>query len=140
MLIDAGTLDTAAFSDRSPQEKTQREDMGGSPMEESLVQWTAKQAETPGMRQRIEAILSGPRLSGPQLKALRQAYGIELSEIYAATRINKDVMTAIEEDRFANLPAKVYLKQFLKNVAQILQIDPSQAVHRYLESMGFDQP
>lgn len=140
MLIDTGELDAAAFSESSLQEGTQRTDTDGPSKERSLVQWAAKQAETPAIRQRIEAILSGGQLSGPQLKELREAYGIELSEIYAATRINKDIMMAIEADRFTDLPAMVYLKQFLKNVAQILQIDPSLVVHRYLESMGAGQP
>jgi DnaJ-class molecular chaperone len=140
MLIDAGVLDTAAFPVRSRQEEARQTDRGDPSKEESLVQWAAKRAETPDMRQRIEAILSGPRISGPQLKELRKAYGIELSEIYAATRINKDVMTAIEEDRFVNLPATVYLKQFLKNIAQILQIDPSRVVNGYLDAMGVSKP
>ncbi len=139
MLLDTGALDARDFSDSSPNEENQRKDNGGPTREESLVQWTAKQAETQGMRKRIEAILSESRLSGSQLKELRNAYGIELSEIYAATRISQNVMTAIEEDRFANLPATVYLKQFLKNIAQILQIDPSHVVRGYLESMGVSQ-
>lgn len=133
MLIDTGVLDATDFSDRTRRELAARSE--GISREVSLCRWAAKQAEAPEMRERIEAILSGPRLSGPQLKELREAYGIELSEIYAAVRINKDVMSAIEADRFEELPAPVYLKQFLKNLAQILQIDPSPVVERYLEAM-----
>ncbi|MEJ2642291.1 MAG: helix-turn-helix domain-containing protein [Desulfosarcinaceae bacterium] len=133
MLIDTGVLDATDFSDRTRRELAARSE--GISREASLCRWAAKQAEAPEMRERIEAIMSGPRLSGPQLKELREAYGIELSEIYAAVRINKDVMTAIEADRFEVLPAPVYLKQFLKNLAQILQVDPSLVVARYLEAM-----
>ena len=134
MLIDSGALDATDFSARTRRELTARSD--GTSRETSLCRWAAKQAEAPEMRQRIEAMVSGPRLSGPQLKELREAYGIELSEIYAAVRINKDMMTAIEADRIEALPAPVYLKQFLKNLAQILQIDPSLVVERYLEATG----
>jgi hypothetical protein len=133
MLIDTGVLDTAAFSDRTRRELAARSN--GTSREVSLCRWTAEQAEIPEMSQRIESVLSGPRFSGPQLKELREAYGIELSEIYSAVRINKDVMTAIEADRFEDLPAPVYLKQFLKNLAQILQIDTALVVERYLEAM-----
>jgi DnaJ-class molecular chaperone len=136
MLIDTGVLDAAAFSGRTRRELAARSDVDGVSREESLRRWAAKRAEAPEMRQRIEAILSGPRFSGPQLKELREAYGIELSEIYATIRINKDMMTAIEADRIQDLPATVYLKQFLKNLAQILQIDPSRVVERYLEATG----
>jgi hypothetical protein len=138
MLIDTGALDAAAFSDRTRRELAARSE--GTSKEVSLCRWAAKQAETLEMRQRIEAILSGSQLSGPQLRELREAYGIELSEIYAAVRINKDMMTAIEADRFEDLPAPVYLKQFLKNLAQILQIDPSLVVERYMAAMNDRRP
>ncbi len=135
MLIDSGRLDAAALSDRARRALAAPSGTDGPSREESLRQWTAVQAETPEMRRRIESVLSTPRLSGPELKALRVGYGIELSEIYAATRINRDVMQAIEADRFDALPAPVYLKQFLKSLAGILQIDPSQVVDGYLDAM-----
>ena len=140
MLIDTGALSAAAFSNRARQVLAARPDVDSTSREESLRQWVAKQAAEPAMRQRIEAILSEARLSGPQLKELRNAYGIELSEIYALTRINRDIMTAIEADRFEELPATVYVKQFLKNIARILQVDPTRVVEGYLEAMGSGHP
>jgi cytoskeletal protein RodZ len=74
------------------------------------------------------------------LKALRESYGIELSDIYAITRINRDMMMAIEGDRFEDLPALVYLKQFLKSYAQILQIDTRHVVECYLKAMAGGNP
>ena len=135
MLIDTGVVDAAAFSGRSRRELAARSDVAGTLREESLRRWAAEQAEAPEIRQRIEAIMTAPRLTGPQLRALREAYGIELSEIYATTRINKDMMTAIEADRFEDLPATVFLKQFLKNLAEILQLDPSRVVDGYLAAL-----
>ena len=49
-------------------------------------------------------------------------------------------MTAIEADRFEELPATVYVKQFLKNIARILQVDPTRVVEGYLEAMGSGHP
>lgn len=140
MLIDTGALDGADFSDRARREMAARSEADGVSREESLRRWAAKRAEAPEIRRHIEAILAEPRLSGPQLKELREAYGIELSEIYAAIRINKDMMTAIEADRIEDLPATIYLKQFLKSLAQILQLDPALVVERYLETTGGSQP
>lgn len=135
MLIDSGAVDAAAFSGRTRRALAARSEVAGTSREESLRRWAAEQAEAPEIRRRIEAIMTAPWLSGPQLKALREAYGIELSEIYATTRINKDVMRAIESDRFEDLPATVFLKQFLKNLAEILQLDPSRVVDGYLEAL-----
>jgi len=140
MLIDTGAISAAAFSDQARRVLAARPDADSTSREESLHRWVSKKAAEPEMRQRIEAILSGPQLSGPQLKALRSAYGIELTEIYTLTRINKDIMTAIEADRFEDLPATVYVKQFLKSIARILQIDPTRVVECYLEAMGRSQP
>ena len=140
MLIDTGVLDATAFDNHVRQEPRVRPDTGGPFKEESLCRWAASRAREPEMHQRIDAILSGPQLSGPQLKELRKAYGIDLSEIYATTRISKDVMTAIEADRIEDLPAMVYLKPFLKSLSRILQIDPSQVVERYLNTVGLSRP
>ena len=140
MLIDTGALNAAAFSNRARRAREARSDVDSTSREENLSRWVAKRAAEPEMRQRIEAILSEPHFSGPQLKTLRKAYGIELSEIYSLTRINKNIMTAIEADRFEDLPAAVYVKQFLKNIAQILQIDPTRVVQGYLESMAASHP
>jgi DnaJ-class molecular chaperone len=139
-LVASGDVNAAALSHRARRELAARSDAKGVSKEEHLRRWAANQAETPEMRRRIEAILGEPRLSGPQLKELREAYGIELSEIYAATRINKDVMTAIEADRSEDLPAAIYLKQFLRSIAQILQLDPALVVERYLDATDVGGP
>ena len=139
-LIDTGALNAADVSGRSARNLASGVEVDGPSREESLCRWTEKRAEAPEMRQRIEAILSGPRLSGPQLKQLREAYGIELAEIYVTTRINKDVMKAIEADRIEELPATIYLKQFLKSLSRILQIDSCRVIERYLETVSAGQP
>lgn len=135
-LIASGALDAARVACRSRQQRADRPAADTASRETSLKRWTSEQAAAPQMRARIDALLESPRLSGPDLKSLRDAYGIDLSEIYATTRINRDVMTAIEADRFDALPAVVYLKQFLRNLAEILQLDPDVVVARYLDAMG----
>ena len=139
-LIQTGVLNAAAFSSRARRALATRPDADTTSREQNLHRWVAQQAAEPEMRQRIAAILSAPQLSGPQLKKLREAYGIELSEIYSLTRINRDIMTAIEEDRFEELPATVYVKQFLKSIARILQIDAARVVESYLNAMEASHP
>jgi cytoskeletal protein RodZ len=90
-----------------------------------------KKADEPEIRQIIEQILSNERLSGAELKRLREAFGIELTEIYGITRIREKILSMIEADRFDELPAEIYLKQFIKSYAEILQIDAQHAVKTY---------
>jgi cytoskeleton protein RodZ len=79
-------------------------------------------------------------LSGFELKQLREAYGIELTEIYAITRINADILTRIETNQFDDLPAKVYLRHFLKTYAELLHLDPARVADSYLKCMHLNQP
>ena len=46
------------------------------------------------------------------------------------------MITHIEEDRYDELPAQIYLKQFLRSIAEIFQIDPEPIIHGYLKSMS----
>lgn len=140
MLIDTGQINAASFSSRSRRQLAARSDAGSTTTEASLGRWVAGRSEEPQVKALIETILAKERLSGPDLQQLREAYGIELSEIFAVTRINRDVLQRIEADRFDELPAPVYMKQFLKHYAEILNIDPGRVVADYLDAMTRKEP
>ena len=72
-------------------------------------------------------------ISGEDLKNLRESLGIELEEMFQATKISPTTLEAIEKDLVANLPPKVYLKSFLKSYAEALQLDAKQIVEKYLK-------
>ncbi len=74
-------------------------------------------------------------VSGSDLRNLRQALGIELSDIYEVSRISIPVLEAIESDNFQNLPSLVYLKGFLKSYAELLNLDAKNFVRRYLSNV-----
>jgi curved DNA-binding protein CbpA len=134
-LIDARQVDASIFSSRTRRQLAARSDAGSPSKAGRLSQWVSKRAAAPEIQERIEAIMSGEQVSGPALKQLREAYGIDLSEIYALTRISSDVLKRIEADQFEDLPAAVYLRQFLKTYAGILQIDAGHVVDGYIKSM-----
>ena len=48
------------------------------------------------------------------------------------TKIPVKYLKALEEQDKANLPAKVYIQGFLKNLAQLYRLDPKTAVSQYL--------
>ena len=46
----------------------------------------------------------------------------------------------IEANQFEDLPAEIYVKQFLKAYAEVLQIDSGHVVDGYLKFMAQDKP
>jgi cytoskeletal protein RodZ len=84
-------------------------------------------------------ILSRDLISGDDLKKMREAAGIELSEINAVTKITVTVLKSMEENRIESLPPKLYLKNFLRHYAEMLQIDPKKIIDGYLKHISLTQ-
>jgi cytoskeletal protein RodZ len=74
--------------------------------------------------------------SGELLRRLRESQGTSLQEIADRTKIGKPHLENIEADRFAALPAQVYLRGFLMALARELRLDPLRVSKSYLEQMG----
>ena len=73
--------------------------------------------------------------TGALLRKVRESQGIELVEISARTKIGRTHLAAIEEERFADLPALVYVRGFIAEVAKFLKLDPAQVQKTYLRRM-----
>ena len=101
----------------------------------NLDRWVAKKSSEPEIRKLIDKIFSDDLVTGRDLKQLRESFGIEISEIYEITKISPTNISLIEQNRFKDLPADIYLKMYLKSYADILQIDPSHIVDGYLQYM-----
>ena len=140
MLIDTGQMDAAIFSRQGQRKMAAYSNTRATSKEESLSQWVKKKADTPEISQLIESMLSKEILSGPELKQLREAYGIDIPEIHAITRISGDSLRRIEANQFEDLPAEIYVKQFLKAYAEVLQIDSGHVVNGYLKFMAQAKP
>ncbi len=140
MLIDTGQMEAAVFSQQDQRKLAACSDTRVTSKEKSLSQWVEKKANAPEIQELIDTIRTKEIISGRDLKQLREALGIEHSEIYAITRITSTVLNMIETDQFDGLPAEIYLKQFLKAYAEILRIDPPHVVQGYLKNMAKTQP
>jgi curved DNA-binding protein CbpA len=138
MLIDTGQVDAAFFSMQEAQKPVSHIVDQSISKEKSLNRWVQKKAEIPEIAALIDEIRSKEMLSGMDLKRLREALGIEISEIYAITRISSSTLNMIEADQYGDLPAEIYLRQFLKSYAEILQIDSHHVVEGYFRLMGSD--
>ncbi len=94
-----------------------------------------KKIKEKGTGKLASVMLNRDLISGQDLKNLRESLGIELEEVFEATKISPTALEAIERDDTTNLPPKVYLKSFLKSYAEVLQLDAKQLVGGYVKNM-----
>ncbi len=73
--------------------------------------------------------------TGALLRKVRESQGIELGEIVARTKIGRGHLAALEDERFGDLPAVVYVRGFLAEIAKFLRLDPAQVQKTYLRRM-----
>jgi len=76
-----------------------------------------------------------PPVSGQELRQQREARGITLDDIKERTKIGKFTLKLIEDDMYSSLPAPVYLKSFIKQIAQMIGMDPERTADGYLKRM-----
>lgn len=138
-LIDSGQVEANAFSQKAKRMLSIRSDSDATSKEKSLHLWIEKKADDPEIKNLSEQIHANALFSGPQFKQLREAYGIDISEIYAITKISSDILKKIESNHFKELPAEIYLKQFIHTYAELLHLDPRHAVKSYLKCMALDK-
>jgi flagellar biosynthesis protein FlhG len=73
--------------------------------------------------------------TGSLLRKVRESQGIELAEISGRTKIAKPHLVAIEEENFSALPAMVYARGFVAELAKYLKLDPAQVQKTFLRRM-----
>jgi curved DNA-binding protein CbpA len=74
-------------------------------------------------------------LTGPDLRRIREAQGISLRHIASVTKIGLRFLDYVEEDRFALLPAPVYLRGFVQEYARLVGLDPRRAADAYMKRL-----
>lgn len=73
--------------------------------------------------------------TGPLLRKVRESQGIEIAEISSRTKISKAHLVALEEESYEGLPATVYVRGFVTELAKYLRLDPAQVQRTYLRRM-----
>jgi flagellar biosynthesis protein FlhG len=124
------------------------EEIGLSPLEESdTASGTLKEVKVESLLQKEDRAESASQhlgtnldlfkidttVTGKSIQAVRLAMEISIEEVNRKTNIPKKTLENIEEERFEELPALVYLKGFLKAYAEILNVDESQMVDGYVK-------
>ena len=77
---------------------------------------------------------NGFRFSGSSLRGIRESLGIDLKQISQKTKINREHLEWLEEERFEKLPALVYVRGFIMEYAKALNLDQHRVADSYLQS------
>jgi curved DNA-binding protein CbpA len=70
---------------------------------------------------------------GPRLRRLRMRNGLEIEDIAGVTKINPSYLRFIEEERFQDLPHRVYVNGFVTAYASCVGLDPKHVTASYMD-------
>jgi curved DNA-binding protein CbpA len=136
MLEDSGQVEASIPSVEQPLVSPPSSPAYTSINEKQLHSRVKEKLQIQDVKTLLDEILSKERLSGDDLKKLREVIDVKLKEIQYITKISTSVLMAIEESRFEELPPETYLKSFLRSYAKILQIDPQKVIDGYLKTIS----
>jgi flagellar biosynthesis protein FlhG len=73
--------------------------------------------------------------TGGLLRKVRESQGIDVADIATKTKISRTHLEAIEAEAFESLPAPVYVRGFVSELAKFLRLDPALVQKTYLRRM-----
>lgn len=134
-LVKSGEADTSILNKRSQRKPIPLFRTRNLIDKDTLLKKIRKRIEDKEVKEISNQILSKEVISGNDLKKLRESIGIELEEIFEVARIGVSILKSIEENQTEGLPSSVYLKNFLKVYAELLQVDSKKVVDGYLKNI-----
>jgi len=136
MLIDTGQVDASTLTNKTRNEPIPLFNDNNSLSADDLADRIRRKSAKKEVKALFKEVLGKDLISGDDLKRLRQALGIEISEIYLIAKISVSILRTIEDDQYESLPADVYLNNFLRSYAEILQIDAPRVIAGYFNNMS----
>ena len=88
----------------------------------------------------FEDLDEGGEYDGARLRRARLRRGIDLGEIATKTKVNASYLAFIEEERFADLPPRVYVRGFVMACAACLGLDPVAVAASYMRRYDAEHP
>ena len=134
-LVDSGKVVASAFAENDQEKPTPLFHAERSTRQKAFYKKIRTKIEEKDVSKIMKKILSKEMISGNDLKEIREAYGLELEEIFQVARIGVSILKSIEDNQLEDLPSVFYLKNFLKSYAEILQIDPKRIVDGYMKNI-----
>ena len=77
---------------------------------------------------------------GPRLRRARLRRGLELDDVARVTKINPTYLAFLEEGRFGELPARVYVRGFVAAYASCIGLDPTRVAGSYMKGYEAARP
>jgi cytoskeletal protein RodZ len=72
---------------------------------------------------------------GSRLKEAREVKGISLDELQSITKIQKRYLIGIEEGNYSIMPGKFYIRAFIKQYAEAVDLNPEEIFDLYKEDV-----
>ena len=69
-----------------------------------------------------------PPTAGAMLRAAREAMGMSLDTVAQQLKLAPRQVVALEENDFARLPGRTFVRGFLRNYARLVRVDPDQVL------------
>lgn len=135
-LVESGDVPRSVLTEREPKKAIPLIQINKAKSSNGISARIRQKVQDNHGEELAKIMLKRGRICGKDLKNLRESLGIELEDIFQATKISPTTLQAIEKDDLANLPPKVYLKSFLKSYAEALQLDANQVVAAYLKQIS----
>ena len=95
---------------------------------------------TIAVRPPMPVVSAATEFTGPLLRQIREAIGIELREIAERSKIGMAYLQSLEGEVFAKLPAAVYVRGFLLEYARALGLDAERVKQTYLARFKAARP
>ena len=77
---------------------------------------------------------------GARLRRSRLRRGMEVEDVARVTKVNPTYLRFIEEERFDDLPARVYVRGFVMSFASCVGLDPNAVAVSYLQRFDAARP
>jgi DnaJ-class molecular chaperone len=88
----------------------------------------------------FEDLEEGGEYDGARLRRARLRRGLDLEEIAARTKVNTSYLGFIEDERYGDLPPRVYVRGFVMAYATCLGLEPSVVALSYMRRYDAERP
>jgi flagellar biosynthesis protein FlhG len=107
-----------------------------SALDDELIPLEARAASETSELEALEE--EDGEFDGARLRRSRLRTGIEIEDISGVTKINPTYLRFIEEDRYAELPAPVYVRGFVRAYADCVGLDSTRVAASYMRKFEAD--
>ncbi|MCC2679303.1 MAG: hypothetical protein K0R29_1879, partial [Pseudobdellovibrio sp.] len=80
------------------------------------------------------------RITGELLKSERLSQGLSVQHVAASLKLSVKIINAIEAGDGSQLPAKTFVRGFVRSYAEFLKLNPDVVLRQFQEEMGTTSP